>query len=77
MMTFFKVRFIRSFLRRLAESNDTRTTVLGLTAAALLASNIDWGLLLKGDPDQVGTLAGVVVAVLFGYLTNKPDGKKK
>jgi len=75
MMTWVKVRIIRSFLGGLANSNDTRTTVLGIVAAALLAAQLDWGKLLHGDPDQIGLAAGAVVAALFGYLTNKPSKK--
>jgi len=75
MMMWVNVRIIRSFLRGLATSNDTRTTVLGIVAAALLAAQLDWSKLLHGDPDQIGLAAGALVAALFGYWTNKPTKK--
>lgn len=77
MVNFFKAHLIKGVLRGLAKSSDTQTTVLGLVAAGLLASGIDWNKLVQGDPDQIGLLVGTVVAILFGYLTNKPDKNKK
>lgn len=73
MITWIKARILRGFLGGLARSNDTRTTVLGVVAASLLAAQLDWAKLLQGDPDQLGLAAGAAVAALFGYWTNKHD----
>jgi hypothetical protein len=77
MITFIKVRFTKSMLGQLAHNNDTKTTMLGLAAGALLASQLDFGKLLQKDPDELGKAAGVVIAVLIGYWTNKPDKAQK
>lgn len=76
MMNWIKARIVRSFLSSLAKSNDTRTTILGIVAASLIAAQLDWGKLLQGDPDQIGMAAGAAVAALFGYWTNKHDQNK-
>ena len=54
MVTFIKVRFAKSMLGQLAQNNDTKTTMLGLAAGALLASQLDFGKLLHKDPDELG-----------------------
>ena len=66
---FVKVAMIKAFLK----SNDNRTTLLGLIAGGLIAANIDWGKVFAADPMEIGKVAGAIVAVLIGYLTNKPD----
>jgi len=73
MLTAVKARIIRAFINSIARSNDTRTTIMGIVAAGLIAAQLDWTALLKGDPDQIGLAAGAVVAALWGYWTNKPD----
>jgi len=73
MLTAVKARIIRAFVGSIARSNDTRTTIMGIVAAGLIAAQLDWTALLKGDPDQIGLAAGAVVAALWGYWTNKPD----
>jgi len=73
MLTFVKVDFAKAFVSRLATSNDTKATILGLIAGGLLAANLNWALLLKGDSTQIGQAVGAVVAVLLGYYTNKKD----
>ena len=64
-------------LGQLAHNNDTKTTMLGLAAGALLTSQLDFGKLLQKDPDELGKAAGVVIAVLIGYWTNKPNHVQK
>jgi hypothetical protein len=66
---------MRSILKSIA-SNDKKTTVLGIVAGALLAAQIDFGALINGDSTAIGQAAGVVVATLIGYYTNKPDRAK-
>jgi hypothetical protein len=77
MFTFVKVDFAKALLGRLTASNDTKTTVLGIAAAGLLAANLDWGRLFHGDSVQLGQAAGALVAAAIGYYTNKPDTPKK
>jgi len=72
-MNFVKGLFAKSFLKSIAKSNDGRTTILGIMAAGLIAKDINWGLALSGDAEQIGTAAGALVAILIGYLTNRPD----
>lgn len=73
MLTFVKADFAKALVGVLAKNNDRKTTILGLVAAALLASQINWKLLVQGDGTAIGTAVGVVVAALIGYYTNKPD----
>jgi hypothetical protein len=75
MITFIKADFAKALLSRVANDNDTKTTILGLAAGALLAANLNWGLLFKGDSGELGKAAGAVIAVLIGYYTNKPNRK--
>lgn len=77
MLTGVKARIIKAFIGSIARSNDTRTTIMGIVAAGLIAAQLDWTALLKGDPDQIGLAAGAVVAALWGYWTNKPDRPHK
>ena len=76
-MRFVKALFLKSFVRRLAKSNDTKTTVLGLAAAAVLASQVDFGRLIAGDAEEIGLAAGAVVTALWAYFTNRPDKDAK
>lgn len=75
MLTTLKINFVKACLGGLAKSNDTKTTVLGLAAAALIGAQLDWAKLLHGDPQALGEAVGAVVAALIGYYTNKPDNK--
>lgn len=72
---FLKIPFIKNFLGNIAKSNDTKTTVLGVIAATLIGSSIDWGKLLNGDLAEIGKAVGAVVAAVFGYYSNKNDAK--
>ncbi len=65
--------FLKAALNKVATSNDTKTTVIGYAAAAAIAAGIDWGKLFQKDPNELGKLAGAIVAALFGYYTNKHD----
>jgi hypothetical protein len=71
MLTWAKAALIKTALGRVAKDPDTQTTVLGVIAAALISEKLDWGKLLSGDPDQVGTAIGVLVVALFGFITNR------
>ncbi len=68
---------VKAFLTQLAKgNNDKKTTVLGYTAALIIAAQIDYTKLLDGDPGEIGKAAGVVVAALWGFFTNRPDKEK-
>jgi len=73
MLSGVKAAIVKSFVGSIASSNDTKTTVLGIAAGAVVAAQIDFGKLLKGDGTEIGKAAGAVVAALIGYYTNKPD----
>jgi hypothetical protein len=76
MFTFIKTDFMKSFLGHLLHSNDTKTTVLGLVIAAVLADKtLDWGKLLNCDSNELGKVVGILAVVLIGYYTNKPNSK--
>lgn len=75
-ITFVKGKFAEAFVSRLAMSNDTKATVLGLVAAAILASGVDWGKAIQGDSTELGKVAGAVVTALLGHYINKPDKPK-
>lgn len=75
MFTFLKVDFTKAMLSRIANDNDAKTTVIGIIAAGILAAGVDWGKLFAGDSNEVGKVAGAVIAILFSYYTNKPSKK--
>lgn len=75
MLTFVKADFAREAVKRIAASNDHKTTILGVVAGLLIAAQLDWGKLVNGDSVEMGKAAGAVVAGLVGYYTNKPDTK--
>lgn len=54
-------------------SNDNKSTWLGVVSGAVMATHIDWALLLKGDHTQISTLVGAVVFAAWGYYTNRKD----
>lgn len=70
---FFKTEVIKVALKKVAGDNDTKTTVLGVAASAVLAGQIDWGKLFQKDPQQIGLLVGALVTAVYGYYTNKPN----
>lgn len=75
MLTFVKAAFAKSMVSKLANDNDTKTTILGLAASAVITSQIDFGKLLSGDSTEIGKAAGAVIAALIGYYTNKANKK--
>jgi hypothetical protein len=75
LIAFVKGAFAKALVGKIATDNDTKTTVLGLVAAGLLAGQIDWGKLLNGDSAEIGRAVGCVVTALLGYYTNKADKK--
>lgn len=74
MLTFIKADFAKALLGKI--SNDNKTTILGIIAAALISTKLDWGLLFKGDSAQLGTAAGAVVTALVCFYMNRPDKKQ-
>lgn len=74
---FIKGDIIKSALKKVAGSNDTKTTVLGVAAAGVIAAQIDWNKLFQKDPAQIGLLIGTIVTAVFGYYTNKVDQPKE
>lgn len=71
---FVKADIVKAALKKVANDNDTKTTVLGVVGGAVLASQIDWAKLFQHDPGQIGLLIGTIVATAFGYYTNKSGG---
>jgi hypothetical protein len=65
----------KGFVSKLANDNDTKTTVLGAALSGLLIANIDFGKLFANDPNEIGKAAGALVIGLLGYYTNKPKTK--
>jgi len=74
MLAVLKGDFVKDLLKTV--SNDNKATVLGVCAGALVATKLDWPLLLKGDSAQIGTAVGAVVCALIGFYSNRPDAKK-
>jgi len=70
---FLKALFTKSFLKRLAGDNNSKTTLLGFVAAALLAANVEWSKLFAGEPAEIGQAAAVLIAALWGWFTNRPE----
>lgn len=50
---------------------DRTTTTLGLIVGAIQAANIDFALLLQGDPKEIGKLVTALATAAWGYFTNK------
>lgn len=50
---------------------DKLTSILGLIGGALIALSANLPGALSGDPTEISKLAGAIVAVVFGFLTNK------
>jgi hypothetical protein len=74
-MNFFKkliaAKFIESTLGKL--SHDSKTTILGVLAGALLAGNVDFGKLITGDVGEISKAVASLVVAAFGYYTNKKE----
>jgi hypothetical protein len=69
---------LSSLLKSLATSKDTRSTVTGLIAAAVLAiPGLDLTKLIAGDPAQVAHVGSALLVAMIGWLATKPraDGK--
>lgn len=72
-----KGAFVKSALNKLVDG-DKGSTTLGLLAGALLAANLDFGLILQGLHDQksameCGKAAAIVALVLWSrYIGKKP-----
>jgi len=73
MLGFVKADFAKALVGKI--SNDNKATILGVALAGLMASRLDWGLLMKGDSSQMGVAVGAVVTAVLGYYTNKKDAK--
>lgn len=73
---FIKGDVVKIALKKIAGDNDTKTTVLGAAASAVLLAQIDWGKLFQKDPNQIGLLIGALVTGIFGYYTNKSSVPK-
>jgi len=76
MWNFLKALFTKSFLKKLAGDNNSKTTLLGFLAAALLAANVEWSKVLAGEPAEIGQAAAVLIAALWGWFTNRPEKPK-
>lgn len=76
MLDTIKASIAKGMLGKLADDHDTKTTILGIAAAGLLTSNIDWGKLFKGDGAEIGKAVGALVVAAIGYYSNKPNGPK-
>jgi hypothetical protein len=74
---FIKSAFVKSYLGKLSNSNDTKATLIGVIAAGLLASGLDWGKIFEKDPQEIGKLVGSITIALLGYWTNKKDKIKE
>lgn len=76
MLDTIKASVAKGMLGKLAGDHDTKTTILGIAAAGLLTSNIDWGKLFNRDGTEIGKAAGALVVAAIGYYTNKKDAPK-
>jgi hypothetical protein len=64
---------IVSVLKSLAGSNDTKTTITGIVAGAVVAiPGLDWSQVLAGDPMSIARLLSGFVIAQVGYLATKP-----
>ena len=63
---------LMSVLKSLATSNDTKTTVVGLLAGAvLLIPGLDMAQLLAGDPGQIAHVGASLLVAVLGFLATK------
>jgi hypothetical protein len=49
--------------------DEYKTTIVGFLAAALLAQDITWRLVLVGDTQELGELVGCIFVALLGWFT--------
>ncbi len=75
MLDNIKGSIAKGFVSKIANDNDTKTTVLGAALSGLLISNIDFGKLFAKDPGEIGKAAGAIIIGLLGYYTNKSKTK--
>lgn len=65
---------VKSALKRLTDG-DSGSTLLGILAAGLLSSNVNFGDLFSKDQTKkaqaVGLLIGTMAIVIWGYVTGK------
>lgn len=74
-----KGAFAKSFMKRMLDG-DNGSTLLGAIAAALLASNTDFGHLMHGlksneDAEMWAKVVAVIVLAAWGYYTGKNKQK--
>jgi uncharacterized protein YacL len=60
---------ISKVLKNLAASEPI-TTILGAVLAAVVASKINYSLLLQGDSTQIASVITAIITALLGYYTN-------
>ncbi len=74
MLNSVKGLIVKSVLGKIAGNPDSATTLLGLLAGAVVASKVDFGKLVSGDGNEIGTAIGAVVVALIGWYTNRKKG---
>ncbi len=75
MLDNIKGSIAKGFVSKIANDNDTKTTVLGFALSGLLTANIDFGKLFAKDPTELGKAAGALLVAGLGYYTNKSKTK--
>ena len=71
-ITSLKASILERFIKNLAKSEPI-TTIGGAVLAAVVATNVNYTLLLHKDPQQIANLASAVVVCIVGYYTNHAD----
>jgi hypothetical protein len=68
-------RLIPTILLSLAKDDNTKTTIAGLIAAAVVASGVDFEKLFAGDPYAIAQAVSAALIAVLGFLaTKRKDG---
>lgn len=63
-----------AMLKSLASDKDTRTTITGLIAGAIVAiPGLDWSKVIVGDPAQIAKLVSGLLIALIGFWATKAN----
>jgi len=77
MLNFVKADFAKAFFNGLAKNNDTKTTVIGIITASIVATDCNWSKAVQGDSNELAKLAVAALVALLGYYTNKHTPPQK
>lgn len=72
MINALKGKIIDATIKNFSKS-EPRTTLAGFVVAGVVASNVDWSLILNKDPSEIGKVVAALAVAVMGYYTNHAD----